>query len=70
VVTGERPARFALAATITSVGYQGGQSVVHLATDGGPTLRAHLPSDAARGLARGQPVWASWAPEDAVVLTE
>jgi putative spermidine/putrescine transport system ATP-binding protein len=70
VVTRERPAAFALAATITSVGYQGGQSVVHLAPEAGPPLRAHLPSGVAQGLARGQSVWASWAPDDAVVLTE
>jgi putrescine transport system ATP-binding protein len=66
----ERPAGFSLAATIASVGYQGGQSVVHLATDAGRLLRAHLPSDAAQGFARGQSVWARWAPDDAVVLTE
>jgi len=70
VVTRERPTGFALAATIASVGYQGGQSVIHLATDAGPMLRAHFPSDAAQGFARGQAVWASWAPDDAVVLTE
>ena len=66
----QRPEGFALAATIASIGYQGGQSTVHLATRSGLTLRAHLPSAAADGLARGAAVWASWAPEDAVVLTE
>jgi putrescine transport system ATP-binding protein len=70
VVTRERPAGFAIAATIVSVGYQGGQSALHLAIDAGPMLRAHLPSDTAQGFARGQAVWASWAAEDAVVLTE
>jgi putrescine transport system ATP-binding protein len=69
-VTRARPAGFALAATIVSVGYQGGQSVIHLAPEAGPLLRAHLPSDAAQGFARGQSVWASWALDDAVVLTE
>ena len=69
-VTRERPAGFALAATVTAVGYQGGLSVVHLATDAGQPLRAHLPSDAAQGFARGQSVWASWAADDAVVLAE
>ena len=66
----ERPAGFALAATIAAIGYQGGQSTVHLSSDSGFALRAHLPSSAALGLERGATVWASWAPEDAVVLTE
>jgi putrescine transport system ATP-binding protein len=65
----ERPAGFALAATIVSIGYQGGQSTVHLATQSGMNLRAHLPSAAASGFTRGAALWASWAPEDAVVLT-
>jgi putrescine transport system ATP-binding protein len=68
-LTPERPAGFALAATIVSIGYQGGQSTVHLATQSGMNLRAHLPSAAAGGLTRGAALWASWAPEDAVVLT-
>ena len=63
-----RPAGIALPATVVSIGYQGGQSIVHLAA-GGRTLRAHLPSEAARELIRGVAVWASWEPEDAVVLT-
>jgi putrescine transport system ATP-binding protein len=50
-LTRERPAGFALAATIVSIGYQGGQSTVHLATPTGVKLRAHLPSAAASGLA-------------------
>jgi putrescine transport system ATP-binding protein len=69
-LTRERPVGFALAATIASIGYQGGQSTVHLATPSGLKLRAHLPSAAADGLARGAAMWASWAPEDAVVLTQ
>jgi putrescine transport system ATP-binding protein len=69
MVTRERPAGFALAARIASVGYQGGQSVIHLATEPGP-LRAHLASTAVQGFARGQSVWASWTPDAAVVLTE
>jgi putrescine transport system ATP-binding protein len=64
------PAGFALAATIAAIGYQGGQSTVHLATHSGLSLRAHLPSAAALNLDRGAAVWASWAPEDAVALTE
>jgi hypothetical protein len=41
---------------------------MHLATRSGLSLRAHLPSAAAQGLDRGAAVWASWSPEDAVVL--
>jgi len=66
----ERPKGFALAATIATIGYQGGQSTVHLATPSGLALRANLPSGAALGLERGAAVWANWTPEDAVVLTE
>ena len=66
----ERPAGFALAATIATIGYEGGRSSVHLRTHSGFALRAHLPSAAAHGLDRGAAVWASWMPEDAVVLTE
>jgi putrescine transport system ATP-binding protein len=69
-LTRERPEGFALAATIASIGYQGGQSTIHLATRSGLPLRGHLPSAAAERLARGAAVWASWAPEDAVVLTQ
>ena len=65
-----RPERFALAATVVSVGYQGGQSTVHLVTEAGRPLRAHLPSAAALGFTRGGTVWASWIPRDAVVITE
>jgi putrescine transport system ATP-binding protein len=66
----QRPAGFAITATIAAIGYQGGQSTVHLATQSGLSLRAHLPSTATLNLDRGAAVWVSWAPEDAVVLTE
>ena len=65
-----RPERFALAATVVSVGYQGGHSTVHLVTQSGRPLRAHLPSPAALGFTRGAAAWASWIPRDAVVITE
>ena len=65
-----RPEGFALPATIVSVGYQGGQSTVHLVTQSARTLRAHVASEAAPGLARGTAVWVSWPLSDAVVLTE
>jgi putrescine transport system ATP-binding protein len=66
----ERPVGFALAATIATIGYQGGHSTIHLATGSGLALRARMPSAATLGLDRGGAVWASWTPEDAVVLTE
>jgi len=70
VLSRERPAGFALAATVDSIGYQGGQSTIHLETQAGLKLRASMPSAAAQHLARGIAVWARWAPEDAVVITE
>jgi putrescine transport system ATP-binding protein len=66
----QRPEGIAFAATIASIDYQGGQSIVHLATDWGQALRAHLASGAALGLTRGDAVWAGWAAADAVALTE
>jgi putrescine transport system ATP-binding protein len=66
----DRPEGFALAATVVSIGYQGGQSTVHLVTASGKALRADLPSAAASDFTRGAALWASWATQDAVVLTE
>ena len=65
-----RPEGFVLAGTIVSVGYEGGQSTVHLTTTSGRSLRAHLPSEAALSFTRGGTVWASWAPQDGVVVPE
>src|SRR5438552_3307769 len=58
-LSAEKPEGLAFAAAVTSIGYQGGQSTVHLATGAGQKLRAHLPSTAARALLPGQAVWAS-----------
>jgi putrescine transport system ATP-binding protein len=69
-LTRQSPAGFALAVTVASIGYQGGRSTIHLMTQSGLKLRAHLPSEAAQGLARGAAMWAGWAPQDAVLLTE
>jgi len=63
------PAGFALTATVASIAYQGGRSIVHMTPPAGRPLRAVLPSEAAAAFARGDAVWASWAPADAVVLT-
>ncbi len=70
LLSAARPAGVALAATIASIGYQGGQSILVLATATGLPLRAHMASAAAQGFARGAAVWASWMPDDAVVLPE
>jgi putrescine transport system ATP-binding protein len=69
-VSQDRPAGFALAATVGSIGYQGGQSTIHLVTHAGLPLRACLPSAAAQRFTRGAAVWASWAPEDMVTIAE
>jgi putrescine transport system ATP-binding protein len=63
-----RPAGIAIAATVSSTGYQGGVSVVHLATASGQALKAQMASDAAAGFVRGAPVWVGWEPDDAVLL--
>ena len=64
------PIGFAIAATVSSIGYLGGGSIVHLATEQGMTLKAHLPGAAASSFGRGKPIWASWPPEVGVVLTQ
>ena len=69
-LSAKRPEGFALTATVVSIGYQGGQSTVHLDTGAGQKLRAHLPSATVRAFAPGQQVWAGWAPEDGVPLSQ
>jgi putrescine transport system ATP-binding protein len=64
------PAGFAIAATVSSIGYLGGGSIVHLATEHGMALKAYLPGAAASSFGRSSPVWASWPPDEAVVLTQ
>ncbi len=64
----ERPAGFAVAAAVSAIGYQGAITVIHLAAGQGLTLKAYLPSSAAAGFGRGEAVWASWAPGNAVVV--
>jgi putrescine transport system ATP-binding protein len=64
------PIGFAIAATVSSIGYLGGGSMVHLATEQQKTLKAYLPGAAASSFGRGSPVWATWPPEEGVVLTQ
>jgi putrescine transport system ATP-binding protein len=64
------PAGFAIGAIVSSITYLGGGSMLHLATRQGNVLKAYLPGSAAAVFARGSAVWASWPPEDGVILTE
>ena len=66
----ERPPGVGAGRDVTAIDYQGAQSSVRLATGAGRELHAYLPSATAAALARGAEIWAAWAPEDAVVLTE
>jgi putrescine transport system ATP-binding protein len=66
----ERPAGFAVRATVSSVGYLGGASIVHLMAGEGLVLKARLPSPAAGCFSRGTAVWATWSPDDGVVITQ
>jgi putrescine transport system ATP-binding protein len=66
----ERPEGIAIAATLASVNYQGGVSMIHLTTAAGFALKAQMPSAAAVMFDRGAPVWAGWDPADAVVLRQ
>jgi putrescine transport system ATP-binding protein len=70
VLSHERPAGFAIPATVSSIGYLGGGSLVNLAMGGAPQLKAYLPSTSAGRFRRGEMIWASWSPEDGVVLTQ
>jgi putrescine transport system ATP-binding protein len=62
------PKRIAISATIASVDYQGGVSMVHLTAEGGRALKAQMASGAAAAYARGAAVWVGWDPAEAVVL--
>ena len=64
-----RPAGIALMATVVAADYQGPVSILRLTTGAGLALKAHLPSAAAAGFARGAIAWVSWAPRDAVVVS-
>jgi len=65
----DRPKGVAVMATVVAIDYQGAVSVLRLATPAGLSLTAHLPSAAAADFARGCALWASWAAEDAVVIS-
>ena len=70
VLSHHRPPGFAIGATVSSIGYQGGGSIVHLALGQKRALKAYLPSASAARFGRGMAVWASWSAEDGVVLTQ
>ena len=62
------PVGFAVPARVTAVDYQGGVSIIRLADRENRGLVAVVASAAARQFARGAAVWASWQPDDAVVI--
>ena len=64
------PTGFAVLATVSSVVYMGGGSIIHLLTGGGRTLKAYLPGTAATSFARDEAIWVGWSAEDSIVLTE
>jgi putrescine transport system ATP-binding protein len=64
------PVGFAIAATVSSIAYLGGGSMIHLATPRGRALKAYLPGAAAGSFSHGSPVWAAWPLEAGVVLTQ
>jgi putrescine transport system ATP-binding protein len=66
----EPPAGFAIRATVSSVGYFGGLSIVHLTAGQGRLLKARLPSSGASCFAQGMAVWASWSMDDGVLITQ
>ncbi len=66
----EPPAGFAVPATVSSVDYLGGASIVHLTVRKGRSLIARLPSSATACLSRGAAVWASWSPDDGILITQ
>jgi putrescine transport system ATP-binding protein len=66
----ERPRGIAVAATVASIGYQGGLSLVHLTTATGQALKAQMASAEAAAYARGASMWVSWVTNDAVVITQ
>jgi putrescine transport system ATP-binding protein len=63
-----RPDGIAIAATVTSISYLGGASIVHLTAASGNPLKAQLPSFAAAAFDRKMVLWAGWNPADAMVL--
>jgi len=65
----EPPVEFAIPATVASVGYFGGVSIVQLMVGDGRLLKARVASAAARCFTRGMAVWAGWSPDDGVVIT-
>jgi putrescine transport system ATP-binding protein len=63
-----RPDGIAIAATVASINYQGGVSVVHLTAASGRALKAQMASEAAACFERGAALWVGWNPRDGVVI--
>jgi ABC-type Fe3+/spermidine/putrescine transport system ATPase subunit len=62
------PPGFAIPARVAAIDYQGGVSTIRLEDREDRCVVAILPSAAARWLTRGAAVWASWRPDDAVLI--
>ncbi|HVH78241.1 MAG TPA: ABC transporter ATP-binding protein [Stellaceae bacterium] len=65
----DQPDGFAIAATVASINYQGGVSIVHLNAASGHLLKAQAASVFAVALERGASVWLDWDPAAGVVLS-
>jgi putrescine transport system ATP-binding protein len=70
VLSHSPPIGFAIAATVSSIAYLGGGSLVHLSSAERRMLKTYLPGGTANALKRGAQVWVSWAPQEGVLLTQ
>jgi ABC-type Fe3+/spermidine/putrescine transport system ATPase subunit len=70
VLSDAPPAGFAIDATVSSISYLGGGSMVYFATERGVVLKAYVLGDTSDRFRRGMAVWASWPLEEGVVLTQ
>jgi putrescine transport system ATP-binding protein len=64
------PAGFSIGGAVSSITYLGNGSLLHLVTGQGRVLKAYLQGSEAVRFARGAPIWASWRPEEGVMLTQ
>ena len=70
VLSLSKPAGFAIAATVSSIGYLGGYSIINLTAAPGQVMKVSLASAMASRFARGMTVWASWLPNDGMAMTQ
>lgn len=73
VETPATPGIVSIAGTVRDLTYFGDTSHVVVMTDSGQRLLVNVPNDGRHrgtGIARGEPVWVSWSPQDMLVLPE